>query len=137
MKISTLGMLLVLWTVALFVAPTPVKAQARKGPCGEDLQKFCAGIQSGGGRYRDCLKQHEAELSAACQEHLKQMQARVASWRQACEGDVQKLCSGIESGGGKVAKCLREHRSELSASCKEQLAKGQHRHRSSPATPAQ
>jgi hypothetical protein len=34
--------------------------------CNSDAEKFCQGIQPGGGRIRACLKSHEAELSEAC-----------------------------------------------------------------------
>jgi hypothetical protein len=109
--------------------PQPARAQRRSGPCSEDIHKFCAGVQQGSGRYRACLKQHEAELSSACQEHLKSAQARAAAWRQACEGDVQKLCSAVDAGGGRIMKCLREHEGEVSSACKEQLSKGGRRNR--------
>jgi len=36
-----------------------------------------------------------------------------------CAGDVEKFCKSVESGGGSVAKCLKEHENELSAACKE------------------
>jgi hypothetical protein len=108
--------------VALSVAPGPAQAQRGKGPCREDIQKFCAGVQPGGGRFRDCLQQHAAELTPACQQHLKQMKAKVAAWREACEGDVQKLCSGVAPGRGGIVRCLREHQGDLSQACKDQLA---------------
>jgi hypothetical protein len=34
--------------------------------CNSDAEKFCQGIQPGGGRIRACLKSHEAELSEPC-----------------------------------------------------------------------
>jgi golgi apparatus protein 1 len=33
---------------------------------------------------------------------------------EACRDDVDKFCSGVKSGGGKVHDCLREHRDQLS-----------------------
>jgi hypothetical protein len=117
--------------IALSVAPAPARAQRRQGPCREDIQKFCAGVQPGGGAFRDCLKQHETELSPACQQHLQQMKSRMAAWRQACEGDVQKLCSGVAPGRGGIVRCLRQHENDLSQTCKDQLA--QHPPRRGPA----
>lgn len=38
--------------------------------------------------------------------------------RKACGGDLQKYCSGIQPGGGRVAQCLQSHAAELSPDCK-------------------
>lgn len=41
---------------------------------------------------------------------------------QACRADVQKLCKGVQSGRGRIVKCLNQHESELSAACRENIA---------------
>lgn len=38
-----------------------------------------------------------------------------------CKADAQKLCKDTKPGGGRVMACLKEHESELSPACKEQL----------------
>ena len=43
----------------------------------------------------------------------------------ACKSDVQKLCKGVESGGGRIAACLKQHEAELSAGCKKRIAEAQ------------
>src|SRR6267154_1413255 len=35
-----------------------------------------------------------------------------------CEADAQRLCQGTEPGGGGIARCLKQHESELSGACK-------------------
>ena len=40
----------------------------------------------------------------------------------ACSGDIEKLCSGIEPGGGRIKACIQRKVSELSTPCKEALA---------------
>lgn len=35
-----------------------------------------------------------------------------------CEKDVASLCAGVEAGGGKIAKCLRDNKDKVSAECK-------------------
>jgi exonuclease VII small subunit len=117
----------------------PVHAQRGTGPCREDIQKFCPGIKPGRGAMRDCLEKHASELSAACQEHLKQAKARMAQWRAACHDDVQKFCSAVTPGRGSIVRCLQEHHDQLSKSCQEQLAQARTRRRQRqgpPATPA-
>jgi len=40
-----------------------------------------------------------------------------------CADDAAKLCQGMQPGGGAIAKCLKEHSSELSPACKDNMAK--------------
>ena len=51
---------------------------------------------------------------AAAEEHMG---------RDACRADVEKLCKGIEPGEGRLAKCMKEKEAQVSAGCKEHMAK--------------
>jgi hypothetical protein len=44
-----------------------------------------------------------------------------------CSGDVAKFCKDVQQGEGRIAKCLKEHEKELSAPCKQHIAKMQQR----------
>jgi hypothetical protein len=44
-----------------------------------------------------------------------------------CRPDVEKLCQGVEPGHGRIASCLRQNESQVSAACKEALAKARDR----------
>lgn len=54
---------------AVFIL-TPVVAIAEPGPvhgaCMNDVKSLCGSIQPGGGRVRDCMREHHAQLSDAC-----------------------------------------------------------------------
>lgn len=41
---------------------------------------------------------------------------------KACSGDISKLCSGIEAGGGRIKECIKANAQQLSTACKEALA---------------
>jgi hypothetical protein len=41
--------------------------------------------------------------------------------RQACEGDYQRFCAGVQPGGGRILQCLRTHTKNLSESCRTTL----------------
>jgi hypothetical protein len=42
-----------------------------------------------------------------------------------CLADIEKFCADVSFGGGRVAECLRQHYTELSAECR---ARGQELH---------
>jgi hypothetical protein len=39
---------------------------AIRGACMNDIRTLCAGVQPGGGRIRDCIKEQRSQLSQAC-----------------------------------------------------------------------
>jgi hypothetical protein len=41
----------------------------------------------------------------------------------ACKADVQKLCSGVQPGGGRIMACLKEHKDEVSQACRDSFGK--------------
>ena len=46
-----------------------------------------------------------------------------------CAEDIAKFCKDVQPGGGRLAKCMREHEEELSAACKRQIREAQRRWR--------
>ena len=66
-----------------------------------------------------------ASAAVAQQQHMKQMHG------DACRADVERLCKDVPLGEGRIAKCLKENESSVSAECKDHLAqmreRGRHR----------
>jgi hypothetical protein len=54
--------------------------------------------------------------------------------RAACKADVATLCSGVQPGGGRVVGCLKQNEAQVSAACKDAMAKA--RARRAPGAPA-
>lgn len=46
----------------------------------------------------------------------------MADVRTACMSDVQKLCTGVQPGGGRIVACLKEHKDQVSDGCKQAIA---------------
>lgn len=41
-----------------------------------------------------------------------------------CQADVEAFCTSVEAGDGRIRRCLKQHKDEISSECREQLAKG-------------
>src|SRR5262245_30513848 len=50
---------------------------------------------------------------------LAQEQSALAAIRAACAADAQRLCAGVQQGGGRIVACLKEHKDSLSDGCKQ------------------
>ena len=53
--------------------------------------------------------------------------ASAAQNAKPCAEDAANLCQGVQPGGGRVAKCLKEYSSELSPACKDSMVKAKAR----------
>jgi len=54
---------------AALVAPSIALAQGGgpvRAACQNDIRALCGAVQPGGGRIRDCMREHRTALSAAC-----------------------------------------------------------------------
>jgi Cysteine rich repeat len=40
-----------------------------------------------------------------------------------CKADIERLCAGVRPGGGRLIKCLKAHKEEMSVGCGEALMK--------------
>jgi hypothetical protein len=110
---------------ACSAAAQPYRHMAGTGPCQADIEKLCANIETGRGRLRQCLKEHENDLSPECRQFMQSMHrgpSRGRSWHEACRADVEKFCKDAPPGRGGIYKCLQAHASELSESCKSVMA---------------
>ena len=93
--------------------------------CAADVRQFCGDVRVGGGRVESCLRDNEARLSAACKERRAATEARfrhrVEELVAACGLDVDRLCSGVRPGGGRVVACLTRQQDDLSSSCRSEI----------------
>lgn len=40
-----------------------------------------------------------------------------------CKADIERLCAGVAPGGGRLIKCLKGHKEEMSVGCAQALMK--------------
>lgn len=104
----------------------PARESRAAGPCHEDLKQYCGNLERGDGRIRQCIDENRTKFSPACQQDMAARHASARQKRQACEPDVQRLCPGIEAGGGRILACLRKHDAELSPACRAAMPNRSH-----------
>ena len=96
---------------------------ARWASCKADAEKLCKDVKPGEGRVMECLKAHEAELSAGCKSKGDELKQAKAGLESACAKDKEALCKEVKPGDGRIGLCFKEHEKELSEGCRSFLAK--------------
>jgi len=102
--------------------PQEAKPQEAK-PCAGDVAKFCGDVKPGEGRIAKCLKENKDQLSPECKAHVAKVKETLKEVHKACEDDVTMFCAGVQPGEGRILKCLKEHKAELSSKCQEGITK--------------
>jgi hypothetical protein len=81
--------------------------------CGKDLQRYCRGVELGGGRLKACLDANQARVSGQCQQTRMAVYAsiarRVAAQRNIgdlCDADIARLC-GTSHADAHLVECLQ------------------------------
>ena len=108
-------------------AQQPLAEQVLEG-CKSELESWCQTVTPGEGRLLACLYAHEDQLSGQCEFALYDAAVRLERAISAltyvaseCRADIESLCSGVQMGEGRIAQCLSDHQSDLSATCKRAL----------------
>jgi hypothetical protein len=57
--------------------------------------------------------------ATAAQSAQADVQPSLDAIRAACADDAQRLCAGVQPGGGRIVVCLKEHKDSLSERCKQ------------------
>ena len=93
--------------------------------CKTDVQNLCSDITPGQGRIAACLDSKQDQLTPDCHtawistkaEISKRIDKADVAFRRDCGADVQKFCSTVPSGQGRLLSCLGQHEDGLSNSC--------------------
>ena len=94
--------------------------------CEKELKAYCSKVTPGEGRVLACLYAHNDKLSNQCEYALYDAAVQLERAVQAlvyvaneCEADIEKHCSNIMPGEGRIAACLDMNASKVSKRCKQ------------------
>jgi hypothetical protein len=96
--------------------------------CKMEIEKYCGQVTPGQGRILACLFAHGDKLSAKCEYALYdaavQLERAVAALSYVaneCDADLEKYCSSIAPGEGRLLECLEKHDKQVSGRCKQAI----------------
>jgi len=93
--------------------------------CKVELEKYCADVTMGDGKVLACLYAHGEKLSPKCEYALYdaavQLERAVAALTylvNECDDDMEKYCSAVEPGEGRLLDCLNKQGKNVSERCR-------------------
>jgi hypothetical protein len=124
-KIATLVLLAM---VPLLISPALAMDDLAKmvaDGCKVELEKYCKDVTPGEQRVLACLYARNDKLSSQCEyalyEVAAQLERAVAALTYVaneCDADLEKLCSNVEPGEGRLLNCLKKNEKQVSERCK-------------------
>jgi hypothetical protein len=96
--------------------------------CEKELVAYCQGVTPGDGRILACLYAHADKLSGQCEyalfdaaAQLERAVAAMAYLVNECGDHLDKHCSGVPAGEGRLLDCLDKNEKKVSRRCKQAL----------------
>ena len=96
--------------------------------CDKELTTYCKDVTPGEGRVLACLYAHEDKLSARCEYALydaaAQLERAIAALTylaNECGDDLDKYCSNVPMGEGRLLNCLDKQGKKVSKRCTQAL----------------
>ena len=130
--IRTLNLLIAL-TAAMMIASTAFGAdqltETVENGCKDELNRYCEDVTPGDGRVLACLYAHSDKLNAKCEYALFdaaiQLERAITAMAYAayeCEDDLEKYCSDVPVGQGRLLDCIDKNKKKVSKRCLDALA---------------
>jgi hypothetical protein len=111
---------------AFAVQKGPVEVVAEG--CKKEIEGYCKGVTPGEGRILACLYAFGDKLSDRCEFALydaaSQLERAVNSLTYVaneCREDLQKYCSSVKPGEGRLLDCMDKKKNELSERCRQAI----------------
>ncbi|GMQ76335.1 MAG: hypothetical protein BMS9Abin01_1608 [Gammaproteobacteria bacterium] len=92
--------------------------------CETELKTYCEGVTPGEGRVLACLYAYGDKLSGQCEfalydaaAQLERFVASLSYVANECDQDIDKYCSSVEVGEGRILACLEAQGSKIQGRC--------------------
>ncbi len=102
------------------LTPDAAKSQSVFEACSSEIASQCSAVLPGNGHLYACLYANEEKLSEACDDAAEDVLDQLDLFfelvryaKQECAIDIEKLCSGVEMGGGRIYSCLKAQSANL------------------------
>jgi hypothetical protein len=105
----------------LVVQPAMAQAYGSQWPCADDMNKFCSGVSTGGGKLFDCYEQQKQNMSAQCVSWAENLKRTGGELRDACAKEIAARCSSQRSDSMELLDCLQGNYIDLSPKCVDKL----------------
>jgi hypothetical protein len=97
--------------------------------CEKELSSYCSKVTPGEGRILACLFAHNDKLSGSCEYALYDSAAQLERFVAAltyvvneCEDDLQRYCTSVQAGEGRLAECLLvKNKDKISKRCNQAM----------------
>ena len=104
------------------------KANKLDAACQTELETYCKTVTPGDNRGLACLYAHSDKLSVPCESAFYDASAELQrstndlnAFVSACHEDMEKLCSKVPVGEGRIRACLEKNKGQVSAKCNQVL----------------
>ena len=94
--------------------------------CKVELEQYCKDVTPGERRVLACLYARSDKLSPQCEYalydaavQLERAVAALAYVANECDADLEKLCSAVAPGEGRLINCLQKNEKQVSDRCKQ------------------
>ena len=92
--------------------------------CEEELKTYCAHVTPGEARVLACIYAHNDKLSGQCEyalynaaDQLEKLVAGLQYVASECGSDLEKYCSDVKPGEGRIIDCMKKNEKKLSKKC--------------------
>lgn len=124
LSIRNVFILLTGWVMAsAVICAAPAFSEQDKLACGDEIEKYCGNISPGKLSITLCLDANRENLSVECREKVDKAMVKIAQAKQICGADIEKFCSEVTPGEGRILNCMLANKSLLTPDCRQQIDK--------------